>query len=247
MFNCPHKDIYLLKALTRSTFIILLVLVFHTVFAQKNNEPIQNREYSETISIADKHLLTGDYLKAINEYEKAWNLYQRQTYPETKLYQIYKTLANTSLSKQLYEKSIRNGDSCFSSGNYKSANTEYFNALRLDPSATYPKKKLNEIAGLFVDPENETRYRIILIHAGKSFDKGRYDKAISYYQQAHLLKPTESWIEKKIDETSSLKMKQLSGMDPYTRCLTESETLMEQKRWAEARDGFAKALAIRPN
>jgi tetratricopeptide (TPR) repeat protein len=246
MLNHSYNDIYLIKKLTRSSYILLLVLAFQPVFAQKSSEPQPNKDYSEAISIADKHLLAGEYLKAWNEYEKAWNLYQRQSYPESKIDQISKTLANTPLSSQLYENSIRKGDSCFTVKDYKSAITEYFNALRLDPSAQYPKKKLNEVSTVFVDPENETRYRIVLIHAGKSFDRARYDKAISYYQQALLIKPSENWIEKKIEETTVLKEKTFSGMDPYARCLAESENLMEQKKWAEARDGFAKALTLRP-
>lgn len=246
MLIYPFQDTYLFTLLTRSTVILLLVLAFQSAFAQKSSDPQPNKEYSEAISIADKHLLTGEYLKARNEYEKAWNLYQRQTYPESKIDQISKTLANTPISAMLYDKAIKTGDSCFFAKDYKSANTEYFNALRLDPSAQYPKKKLNEVSSVFVDPENETRFRIVLIHAGKSFDRAKYDKAISYYQQAILIKPSEKWIEKKMDETTVLKEKTLSGMDPYTRCLEESENLMEQKKWAEARDGFAKALAMRP-
>ncbi|MFA5970867.1 MAG: hypothetical protein WC780_00850 [Lentimicrobiaceae bacterium] len=246
MFNYPIQDIYQFRVLTRSLFVLLLVLALQFTYAQKNSEPLSNTEYSKTILIADKHLLAGDYLQALNEYEKAWNLYQRQTYCEKKIDQIIKTLLNTPLSKILYEKAIRKGDSCFSVKDYKSANTEYFNALRLDPWSQYPTNKLNILSEVFVAPENETRYQVVLIHAGKSLERARYDKAINYYQQALLLKPSEKWIEKKIDEAVALKTKYFSGMDTYTRCLAESNNLMEQKKWAEARDGFTKASAMRP-
>jgi len=246
MLDYPYQDKYLFKVLTRSSFILLLVLASHSIFAQKKSEPQPNKEYSEAISVADKYLISGDYLQALNEYEKAWNLYQRETYPGLKIDQINKTLANTPLSRMLYEKAIRQGDSCFSAKDYKRANTEYYNALRLYPSAQYPKTKLSEVSKEFVDPENETRYRIILIHAGKAFDRADYYRAISFYQQALFIKPAEKWIEKKIEETNALKVKNTSEIDPYVRCLVESDNLMEQKKWKEARAGYIKASAMRP-
>jgi tetratricopeptide (TPR) repeat protein len=225
---------------------LLLVFAFHAAYTQKPTSVKPNKEYSDAITRADKLMLDEDYMKALNEYERAWNLYQRQKYPEKKIDQITKLLANPIQNRPLFEKAIRGGDSCFSVNDYKNANVEYYNALRLDPSAQYPKERLNEISKLFADPENETRYRITLIHAGKALNRASYDKAISFYQQALLMKPSEQWLNQKISETLVLKEKSAAGMDPYTRLITEADNLMDQAKWAEARTGFEKALEIKP-
>jgi len=246
MFNYPDKDINLFKLLSRSSIILLLVFAFQTGNAQQSTGVPLNKEYSDAISHADKLLLDEKYLPALNEYERAWNLYQRQKYPEKKIDQITKILSNQILNRTLFDIAIHQGDSCFSAKDFKKANIEYYNALRLDPSARYPKERLTEISKLFNDPENETRYRITLIHAGKALNRFNYDKAISFYQQALLMRPSEQWLNQKISETIALKNKSVTEMDPYTRLLTESDNLMDQRKWAEARNGYEKALSLRP-
>lgn len=246
MYNYPDKDTNVMKLLSRSSIILLLVFAFHAAYTQKSDPSQSNKEYSDAIARADKLLLDENYMQALNEYEQAWNLYQRQKYPEKKIDQINKIISNPVQNKILFEKAIRGGDSCFAIKDYKNANVEFYNALRLDASAQYPKERLNEISKLFSDPENETRYRITLIHATKALNRARYDKAISFYQQALLMKPSEQWLNQKISETSALKAKSAAEMDPYTRLITEADNLMYQAKWTEARTGYEKAAKLKP-
>ncbi len=246
MCNYPDRDIDLLKLLSRSSILLLLVFAFYSGYTQKSAGVESNKGYSDAISHADKLLLEDNYLQALNEYERAWNLYQRQKYPEKKIDQITKILANPALSKTLFEKTIHQGDSCFLAKDFKNANIKYYNALRIDPAALYPKERLSEISKLYADPENETRYRIILIHAGKALNRTQYDKAINFYQQALLMKPSEKWLNQKITETISLKEKNAARLDPYTRLIMEADNFMDQTKWTEARTAFVKASSLRP-
>ncbi|MEI6749391.1 MAG: hypothetical protein WCM93_09535 [Bacteroidota bacterium] len=246
MAALPTHGINLLNANIRCILILLLILSYHISNAQINNDIRPNIEYEAAIAKADELLIVSDYLQALNEYEKAWYLYPRQKYPEKKIDQIIRTISNTPLSKVLFDKAIHLGDSCFQAKDYKLANTNYFNALKLDHTAEYPKDQLNEILEQFNDPENETRYRIILIHAGKSFDRTLYDKAISFYKQAQLLKPSEEWPKKRILECETLRSELASATDLYTSYLKESDYMMDHKKWTEADAGYEKALALHP-
>jgi len=225
---------------------LLLWISFLTTSAQKTSDTRENAQYNEAISNADRYLLVGNYLMALNEYERAWDLYPRQKYPEKKIDQINKTLINTPLSRILYEEAIKQGDSNFTANDFKKANTAYYNALRLDPAAQYPRDQLSDISTHFNDPQNELRCRIILIHASRAVSRARYDKAIEFYKQVLVLKPTEKWLEKKIEEITILKEKTFSGSDAYVKLISESDNLLEQKKWTEAREGYSKALAIKP-
>ena len=246
MEHYPARDTFRSDILTRSLFLLLLVLAFGIIRAQKPNDAQLNKDYVQAVTKADNYLLAGEYLKALNEYDKAGSLSLKQKYPEKKIDQINRILANSPLSKTLFDKAILRGDSCFALKNYKAANIEFYNALRLKPEAQYPKDQLIRISGMFTDPENDTRYRIMLIHAGNETDRAKYDKAISYYQRAVLIKPSETWIEKKIEDIRVLKENDASTLDPYTKRILEADILLEQKRWPEARSACQQALALNP-
>ena len=244
---CLHKDKHLYNLITRSLLFILLLSAFHFSNAQNTHDNQTTNQYSAAILKADKFLLEENYILALNEYERAWDLYPRQSYTGKKIEQINRTLRNTPLSAKLYEESIAKGDICFIARDYKGANAAYYNALKLDRTAQYPKDQLLEILKLFIDPENDSRYRILLIHATKSLEKRKYDAAIGFYENALLIKPKDEWLISKINETTLLKAKVFSEMDEYSRCLAEADMMMEQKRWPEARSEYSKALVIKPN
>jgi tetratricopeptide (TPR) repeat protein len=238
---------YLQNVRTRSLLFILLVSAFHFSYAQKAIESQPTNQYSAALLKADRYLLEENYILALNEYERAWDLYPRQSYTGKKIDQINRTLRNTPLSAKLYEESIAKGDICFIARDYRGANAAYYNALKLDRTAQYPKDQLLEILKLFIDPENDLRYRILLIHATKSLEKKKYDAAIGFYQNALLIKPSDEWLINKISESSLLKEKAFAEMDEYSKCMAEAENLMEQKRWQDARSEYSKALVLKPN
>jgi tetratricopeptide (TPR) repeat protein len=232
--------------LLRSVLLLFVCMATVSVFAQKQSGMAASSDYSEAVSRADRLLFQGNYLQAINEYEKAWDLYPRQTYPEKKISQIRKTLLNTPLSRMLFEEAVRTGDSCISVKDYKSANIAYYNAVRLNPDASYPRQQLSEIAEIYKDPQNDMRCRVLQIHAGKLAERGRYDKSIDNYRQVLLFKPSETWVLDKIREDSLLYLKKTASMDAYARCIDQADKLLEQKRWTEARTFYNQADEMRP-
>ncbi|NVO19307.1 MAG: hypothetical protein HXX13_06375 [Bacteroidetes bacterium] len=230
----------------RSLFFILLLFAFLKVQAQQQKVPFSNTEYTSTLKSADNLLQKGDYLHAILEYENAWDLYPRQVYTEKKLEQIYKTLENTETKNILYKSAVHLGDSLFEQKNYSKANIEYYLALRLHPDEQYPKDQLIRIMASFDDPANDKRYRIVITHALKSFDKKKYDRSIGFYRQALLMKPTEIWINKRIEDIQAEKTKAYSSMDAYDKQIVDADFQMDQKKWSDARSSYSKALEIHP-
>jgi len=97
MTQYPARDTSLSELLTRNSFLLLLVLVFVATKAQKPNDAQLNKDYVQAVTKADNHLLAGEYLQALNEYDKAGILSVKQRYPGKKIDQINKTLANTAL------------------------------------------------------------------------------------------------------------------------------------------------------
>ncbi len=227
-------------------FFMLLLLSINNVFSQSSAAKLSGNQFADIINQADDFLLKENYLGALNEYERAWNLNPRQKYTEKKIDQIYRTLANTPLLKSLIEKSINLGDSCFMASDFRGANVAYFNALKLDHSAEYPKDQLIAISKLYADPENEARSRILFVRGEKAAASGKYDNAINFYGQALLLKPSDTWLLKKLDETASHKTEYLLGIDQYSKYLNSADLLLELKKWDEASSVYSKAAALQP-
>jgi len=246
MLSFPSVETRGILVLARKLLFPGLLLFSYCICAQKPKEIPENSAYDIAIRNADNLLMAGSYLRSINEYERAWVLYPRQKYPEKKIDQIYKTIANLQLTPRLFGEAVKAGDSCYNAGDYKNANIAYFTAVSLNPDDAYVKERLTLISKQFDDPENETRYRIVLIHAGKSLEKSHFARAVDFYRQALLMKPDETWLVRKIDEVNALSDKKASAMDAYTRLLDEADHLLEQKKLAEAREEYVKATSLKP-
>ncbi len=234
-----HSSVYLYRIFS----IIFFISVSYLLYSQTNQSNI--RDYSQSIVQGDKSLNEGDYLKAIQYYEKAWDSNPRLRYPERKIEQIMILLSEAEQKKIWYEKAIQYGDDGYEKKNYSLANSFYYMALRLDPEAEYPRHQITEIATLFVDPENDLRFRIILIHATKSIDKKKYQRALGFYKQALVMKPDEVWIEQKMKEILVLSEKNLKSLDVYSRYLLDADNYLEKQNWKEARANYEKASQLK--
>jgi|GEM_PF-1370166 len=229
--------------------LVLIAAVFFTgnagVYAQKT-ENAATSEYQQTIQKADAALIDKDYINAIHYYEKAWNLFQRQKYPERKILQIVHSLSGSDEGKALVNALINNGDSCMQAGDYKSANIALYDALKIDPESAVASQKLQQIAAVYSDNENETRFRIVLIHASKYYERGRYIKSLIYYRQAQLMKPGEIWLNSRIREVESMEKAHLDAMDNFSKIIDRADNLLEAKQWREARNLYQQAASLKP-
>ena len=242
----PFRIIHHISVIAKSFLIFILALYFTAGHAQKNTGTKPDESYIQAIKNGDKLLQAGDFLHALNEFEKALMLSPSQTYPQEKIAQIEKTLADSQLSNSLFEASITNGEKYFAAKDYKNAKTEYLNAMRLDPEAQYPKDRLAEISKVFIDPEDEALYNSAVKSAGISFGKTEYDEAIGFYNQALVIKPGDKALKTLIIDANRLKSELAAKKDIYNKSIAIADKLLEQKKYAEARAEYSKALATMP-
>jgi len=228
---------------------VLVVLFSGLLFSAYGQKPAENKPgeaYNQAIKNADKFLQSADYLQALKEYEKAQALAPAQKYPQDKIAEIGTILSDTKLNNQLFDAAIANGEKYFNAKNYKSAKTEYMNAMRLDPEAQFPKDKILEIAKLYTDPEDEALYNSAIANADNSFRKAGYDEAIIFYKQSLTIKPFEKYPKTQIAEATRLKTEQSAKRDQYTKIISGADKLFEAKKYPEARAEYVKAIAMLP-
>ncbi len=235
-----------LKVFIKPALILLLFALLLSGYAQKPANDKPGEAYNQAIKNADKLLLSADYLAAIKEYEKAQSLAPTQKYPQEKIAEIGKILSDTKLNNQLFDAAITNGAKYFNAKNYKSAKTEYMNAMRLDPEAQFPKDKILEISKLYTDPEDEALYKSAITSADNSFGKASYDEAINYYKQSLTIKPFEKYPKNQITEATRLKAELEAKRDQYTKVVSGADKLYDAKKYPEARVEYVKAIGILP-
>lgn len=246
MSASPFRFMHQISVLAKPILIFILVLFFSVSNAQKTNATKPDEAYTQAIKNGDKLLQAGDFLHALNEFEKALMLSPSQTYPQEKIAQIEKTLSDSQLSNSLFEASITNGEKYSAAKDYKNAKTEYLNAMRLDPEAQYPKDRLAEISKVFIDPEDEALYNSAIKSAAVALGKKEYDEAIGFYKQALVIKPGNKELKTLIADANRLKSELAAQKDIYNKSIVTADKLLEQKKYAEARAEYTKALAIIP-
>jgi len=236
-----------LKYFIKPVLIFFLSGMLLSGFAQKPADTKPGEAYNQAIKNADKLLQAADYIQALKEYEKAQILAPAQNYPQEKIAEINKILSDTKLNNQLFDAAIANGEKFLNAKNYKSAKTEYMNAMRLDPEAQFPKDKILEIAKLYTDPEDEALYNNAVTNADNSFKKGKYNEAIIFYKQSLTIKPFEKYPKTQITEATRLQTEQSAKRDQYDKIIAGADKLFEAKKYPEARAEYVKAITTLPS
>ncbi len=114
-------------------------------------EIYKQNSYKQIIAKADELLNNQQYEEAINYYEKAIDIDPYNDYPDKKIMECEKLIAQTRNRESNYSKYIAQGDNLFSKQDYANAKTAYQNASNLKPTEAYPKQKIAEIDKILAD------------------------------------------------------------------------------------------------
>ena len=111
-----------------------------------------DKEYQNTIDLADNYLKQNDLQAAKSEYEKASRLKPAENYPKTKIQEINNRLAQDAKTAQEekqkkaeFNRLVNLADTYFSKKDYKNAKDSYNKALAIYPNAPHPSQRISEI------------------------------------------------------------------------------------------------------
>lgn len=179
------------------------------MLARKGSEALEKERLFATL--VDKGQNYSDQKKwtdAINTWKQAQTMKPDNKDVEERIAQAAKELeledARRSIEQQnalAYKLLVKSGDSLFSLKFYTQAKDKYTDATKLNKQDSYPSKKLNEINVLLAkEAENqkkaaeaETNYQKIIASADNAYQTENYPDAITAYQQAITLKPTDKY------------------------------------------------------
>lgn len=205
-------------------------------------------KYNAALASADKAFSAKDYTSAKNAYTEASTIKPSEKYPQEKIAEISKILAQAAAKEasekelvQKYSDAIARGDKAFGAKDYSGARSAYGEASGLKPAEQYPKNKTAEIDKILADIAAKDasekalteKYNAALVKADKAFAAKDYSGAKSAYSEASSLKPSEKLPKDKITEIDNL-LAQIAAKEDAKR-VAEEEARKKAESEAAAR------------
>lgn len=172
-----------------------------------DKEQALNLAYTESIKRGDQYFEEKNYELAMTEFKKASEFKGNEIYPKNQLAQIESILLKMEAEKQKrFNEALTKADNFFEQGNFQEAVIQYKIAASIIPTEQYPAKRIAECNTLIAEKLQKIKneYDMAVSDADKLYATKIYDKAITAYQGAELLKPDEDYPREMIKKITKL-------------------------------------------
>ena len=194
----------------------------------------KDKNYSEAITKADNLFNEKQYENARTEYRAAQTVKPEETYPQQKIDEISKVLAELAQAKkdqELTDKNyitfIQQADRFFAGKSFDQSKGKYNEALVLKPEETYPKERIAEIDKILQQQITDEKYRVIIIAADGFFKTNKYLQAKTEYENALTVKSEEQYPKNQIAKIDDILQKE------QQRILAEKQAAEDLQRRSE--------------
>ncbi len=146
-----------------------------------------------------------------------------------------------------YDKAILAADKLYNTQKFQDAKPLYEEAAKVFPDETYPKTQLSEITKKLAEiEESNKQYNAAIAAADKSFGEKKWDVALTNYQKAISLKPTEKYPADKIKEVNTLSSNDKKNAEAYKAAIAAADQLFGANDYAKSKIEYQKALTLKP-
>lgn len=219
-------------------------------------EEKREADYLAAITTGDSLFDAGSYRRAKEAYTSAVILKSGEVYPASRIAEIDTLLAERARLQTLnqqYNDAIATADQYFDDSAWTKAKESYQQALSLKPDASYPSERLSAIedklAEIAWQQALDKQYHEVLASAENLLAARAYDSARVAFVFAQRIKPSESLPGLRIASIDSI-LAALADQqkldETYALQIASADNLLQEKRYAEAREEYVKALAWKP-
>lgn len=153
-------------------------------------------KYAALIKDGDALIASGKYAEAKPKFVEANKMKPKETYPKEQLAFLEGKLAGDKL-KADYDRIIADADKKFTSKFYQQAIDQYREASKLMPKEQYPIERIAEAEGLLKTAMEKSKidmdYQRKKDDADAKFRAAKYEEAITLYEEALNIKPSEQY------------------------------------------------------
>lgn len=214
-----------------------------------------DNDYNAFIKEGDDLLAQSKYEDAISAYKEALELKAGETYPQEKIAEAMKIIADIKAAEEKqrqYESEIEEADKLFAKESYDEAKKLYVAASGYKPEEQYPKDQIKKIDDILsqqqAEAEKNAKYNEAIAKADKEFEAKQWDQATASYQAALAIKSTESYPQEQIDKIKLEKQKIAEAKaleEKYANLIKDADALFGDKKYQESITKYNEALAIK--
>lgn len=213
---------------------------------QKQKETDEN--YSKSIAEADTKFNENKFEDAISLYNKALGFKPVETYPQQKISEAQVKLSLLKSKDAEYATAIASGDQFLSASKYNEALSAYKQALSIKPNEAYPVAKTAEINSILAKQKSDSENYAQAIRTGeKSLAAGNLSLALTSFQDAQKIKPSELYPVEQISEIKALMVAQQNKEEKYNNALKRADQLFAEKEYNGALTSYTEASEIKKN
>lgn len=226
------------------------------------------KQYNDFMRQGDEFKTTEKYTEAIKAFEGALTIKPNDVKATQKISEINKILKQIEEEKQKrikYDAVMADAARAFNLKDYQTAITKYQEAINLFPNEQYPQEQLNISKEKLEEKLAEERrlaelkkkkedYDNFILKADDYFASESYEDAISFYQKAKTLFPSETYPGTKISESENIlrkraeeeaKLKSKAERDAeYTRLIESGDQMFSQENYEQAKLDYNNAIAL---
>ena len=202
--------------------------------------------YKKFIADGDALFKQNKFAESIGEYTKASELKPEETYPQQKITDAQNQLAALKSKDENYNAAITSADTYFADQKFDEALGSYSQALKFKPTEKYPKDKTDEINKILAKQKADANnYAQFITNGDKAFAAGNYPLALSSFQDALNIKPTEQYPQEKIAETKTAIAEQQKTNEKYTLAITSADKSLAAKEYDLALTAYTEASGLK--
>ena len=233
----------------------------------------QRSDYDRSILMADRAFNQESYQPARSLYHDALRIFPGQEYPQNQISKIdailkervavevqtvkldqidFSNLQNLSgeAREAAYKEAMELGASFMKTEEWGIARFYFRRALALIPNDEPATKKIDEVERIIRGSNsNEAKYAEMIQRADEAFKTGDFGVAQFYYTKAKEAKPTDPYVNERIQVVTQLSESTASRMAnrEYDTSMQRANEALEVKNYAVARFFYRKALSQKPN
>lgn len=201
--------------------------------------------YQKAIDQGDQNFVLEHYLFALSYYEAALDIKKNEEYPQIKIAAIESILSKLDQQDKDYTQTLVKADDLYKDKQYEEALPFYKEALVIKPNEKYPPDQIYRINTILEEQFSfEESYINALGEGDKYFIEEKYQLAISSYQKANHLKPSEKYPIEQI-----AKIRDLLGASEreYHAFIKQGDNAYRLVIFQDAIVAYENALEIFPN
>jgi tetratricopeptide (TPR) repeat protein len=210
-------------------------------------------EYTKIVAQADLFLTQNKYDDAKAQYSLALKQSPEKLYPQQKINEINKLLADKVKQDALnqYNQVAAQAEQQITLKNFDKAKNLYAQAQTIMPDNPYPKQRINEINSMITaEAKNhqEQQYNQLIADADKLLGQQQFDQARAKYTQAQQMDPSKPYPGQKLNEINSLIASQAKKAveDKYNALAAQAEQQILQKNFELAKNTYSQAALVMP-